>query len=406
MPRQATSTDRAFAALAARLLSRRFAEMGPRLWIVTAALIVSVAAFTYWQVRVPLDGAVRHGGVAGGVQRLALTLAACVLGGASLAAARQSALVADPPGPEWLALPVPPAHVERHLARESRLAALAVVVPAAAAWLAGFGLLPLAWLLALAAAFALAFEIATRLACRSVLRSTPASGAARALPAAWRALVSARRPVPTTHIAPPRWVRAPRWHALAKLDRAVSLRAGSPRARLAFALLFLALSVTAWFAGRELIERRAIAFAAFSIACTGLGAWAAWRAAGDPPSALRPLPFSLADAWRARAIPLGVTLGAVLVLHALLPPGVPAFARIGLAITWALPAILITLLGLHLGLSLAGSPSVAENLYYGWLMAAVVASLAVPLLGWTVVIAAFFQATRRMPRWNTPEVAH
>ena len=406
MPRQATSTDRAFAALAARLLSRRIAEMGPRLWIVTAALIVSVAAFTYWQVRVPLDGAVRHGGVAGGVQRLALTLAACVLGGASLAAARQSALVADPPGPEWLALPVPPAHVERHLARESRLAALAVVVPAAAAWLAGFGLLPLAWLLALAAAFALAFEIATRLACRSVLRSTPASGAARALPAAWRALVSARRPVPTTHIAPPRWVRAPRWHALAKLDRAVSLRAGSPRARLAFALLFLALSVTAWFAGRELIERRAIAFAAFSIACTGLGAWAAWRAAGDPPSALRPLPFSLADAWRARAIPLGVTLGAVLVLHALLPPGVPAFARIGLAITWALPAILITLLGLHLGLSLAGSASVAENLYYGWLMAAVVASLAVPLLGWTVVIAAFFQATRRMPRWNTPEVAH
>ncbi len=405
MPRQATSTDRAFAALAARLLSRRIAEMGPRLWIVTAALIASVAAFTYWQVRVPLDGAVRHGGVAGGVQRLAWTLAACVAAGAVLASARQSALLTDPPGPEWLALPVEPARVERHLAGEARLAALAAVVPAAPAWLAGFGLLPAAWLVALALGFAAAFAAATRLACSSVLRSTPASGAAGALPPAWRALVSARRPMPATRIAPPRWVRAPRWRALARLDRAVSRRAGSPRARLAFAFVFLALSVAAWFAGRELIERRAIAFAAFSIACTGLGAWAAWRAAGDPPSALRPLPFSLADAWRARVIPLGLLLAAVLVLHALLPPGVPVFARIGLAITWALPALLITLLGLHLGLSLAGSPGIAENLYYGWLIAGVVASLAIPLLGWTVVIAAFLQATRRLPRWNTPEVA-
>jgi hypothetical protein len=406
MPQPATSTDRAFRALAARLLARRIAEMGPRLWIVAVALIACVAAFTYWQVRVPLDGAVRHGGVAGGVQRLAVTLAACIVAGAGIAASRQSALLADPPGPEWLALPVEPAQVARHLAAESRLAGLVAAVPAAAAWLAGFGLLPIAWLLALAAAFAIGFLVVVRLACLFVLRvSSPASGAARALPFAWRALVSARQPVRGARIPPPRWQRASRWRALARLDRSVSLRAGSPRARLGFALLFLLSSVVAWFAGRELLEARALAFAAFSIACTGLGAWAAWRAAGDPPSALRALPFSLGDAWRARAIPLGVVLGAVLLLHALLPPGVPGFARFGLALTWAFPALLITLLGLHLGLSLAGSPSVAENLYYGWLMAAVVASLAIPLLGWTVVIAAFIQATRRVQRWNTPEVA-
>src|SRR5690349_2275875 len=116
MPRQPTPPDRAFRVLAARLAARRLAEMGPRLWIVAAALAASVAAFTYWQVRVPLDGAVRHGGVAGGVLRLGVTLAACVVAGAAIAASRQSSLVADPPGPEWLAMPVKPEQVERHFA--------------------------------------------------------------------------------------------------------------------------------------------------------------------------------------------------------------------------------------------------------------------------------------------------
>jgi hypothetical protein len=219
-------------------------------------------------------------------------------------------------------------------------------------------------------------------------------------------LVSARRPLPFTRIPPPPWRSVARWRALARLDRGVSLRAGSPRARLLFAIAFLGASVAAWFAGRELLERRAIAFAAFTVACTGLGAWAAWRAAGDPPSTLRALPLSLADAWRARAIPLGVVLGVALLLHALLPPAaVPVFARVGLSLTWALPALLVTLLGLHLGLSLAGSPAVAENLYFGWLVAAVIASLAIPLLGWAVLLAAFVQATRRVSRWNTPETA-
>lgn len=406
MSRQANPTDRAFRALAARLTSRRLRELGPRLWIVTVALAASVAAFTYWQVRVPLDGAVRHGGVAGGGQRLALTLAACVVAGAGIAAARQSALVADPPGPEWLTLPLAPAQVERHLAREARLPALMALVPATAAWLAGFGLLPLAWLLGLALGFALGFALATRGAAALVLRlASRASGAARNLPAATRALVSARRPVRAARIAPGRWRRESRWASLARLDRGVSLRAGSPRARLGFAAAFLALSLAGWFAGRHPLENRAVAFAAFTIACTGLGAWAAWRAAGDPPSALRALPFSLGDAWRARAFPLALALGGVLVLHALIPPEVPVFARVGLVISWALPALLITLLGLHLGLSLAGSPTAAENLYYGWLGAGVVASLAIPLFGWAVLIAAFAQATRRLPRWNTPEVA-
>jgi hypothetical protein len=173
---------------------------------------------------------------------------------------------------------------------------------------------------------------------------------------------------------------------------------------LLFAGAFLLLSVAAWSLTHDLSQARAQAFAALMVSCAELGAWAAWRAAGDPATALRPLPLSLSDAWRARAWPLLAVIAAVLVLHALLPQGVPAPARFGLALSWALPALLLVLLGLHVGLSLGGRPGAAEGLYYGWLGAGIVGSLAVPLLGWAVVIAALVQATRRLGRWRMPEV--
>ena len=63
------------------------------------------------------------------------------------------------------------------------------------------------------------------------------------------------------------------------------------------------------------------------------------------------------------------------------------------------------LFGLHLGLSLPGKPLAAENLYYGWLGAGLIASLAIPLFGWALLLAGFALATRRIGRWKTPEVA-
>jgi len=405
MSRATPDPDRAFRALARRLTARRAHELGLRLWFVLGVLALSVAAFTYWQVRVPLDGALRHGGESAAVLRLALTLSAFALAGAALAGMRRVSLVADPPGPEWLALPLPPPAIDRHLAREAVAPARAVIVPAAAAWFAGWGLLSPITLALLALGFALVLELTTRLACAIALRlSAGAAGPASALPAAWRALVSARRPAPALRLATPRFRNESRWRALARLDRAVSSRAGSPRARLLFAAGFLVLSVAAWSLSRDLSAARAQAFAAFTIACAELGAWAAWRAAGDPATALRPLPISLADAWSARAWPLLAAVAAVLVLHALVPQGVPASARIGLALSWALPAVLLVLLGLHVGLSLSGRPGAAEGFYYGWLGAGIVGSLAVPLLGWAVVIGGLTQATRRLGRWRTPEV--
>ena len=99
-----------------------------------------------------------------------------------------------------------------------------------------------------------------------------------------------------------------------------------------------------------------------------------------------------------------VLLGVTLALHATVP-AVPWFARVGLAISWMLPALLVPLFGLHLGLSLPGRPRAAENLYYGWLGAGMIASLAIPLFGWAVLMAGFAHVTRRLSRWNTPEVA-
>jgi len=405
MPDLPSRTPPAFRALRARLLARRAAAMGTRLWVVTLALAGCIGAFTYWQVRVPLDGALRHGGASAATLRLGISLALGVLGAGVIAGARQVTLAAAPPGPEWLSLPVEPAQVERHLASEARLPALTPLVPMAAAWIAGVGLLSPLTLIALAAGSAIAWWLVTSLACALALRAPAVTHApSRKLPAAWRALVSARRPARTKQVAVPRFRTERRWGALARLDRAVSLRSGSPRARLIFTALALILSVAAWFVGAEPREERAQAFAGFSLACAMLGAWAAWRAAADPPSAVRPLPLTLADAWRARAIPMFVVLGITLALHATVP-AVPWFARLGLALSWTLPALVVPLFGLHLGLSLPGKPLAAENLYYGWLGAGLIASLAIPLFGWAVLFAGFAHVTRRLSRWNTPEVA-
>ncbi len=397
----------AFSALAARLLARRLAATGLRLALVLTVLALCIGAFTYWQVRVPLDGVTRHQGPRAATLWLGAILGAMALASGALAASRQTALAADPPGPAWLSLPVPPEDVARHLAHEAALPSLALVVPAFAAGLAGIGLLPALWLVALVPAFALAWWLATRAACALALRrAAHATGPASALPAALRVLVSARRPAPRVHVRDAGFRREPAWRALARLDRTVTVRAGSPRARVIFSLIGLAASVAVWFVPqRHPLELRALAFAGFLLACTGLGAWAAWRAAGDPASALRPLPLGLGDAWRARALPMLTLLVFTLLLQAAVALPLPALARAGIVLTWLLPGALVTLIGLHLGLSLPGAPTVAENLYYSWLLVGVISSLAIPLFGWGMLIAAFVFATRRIGRWHTPEVA-
>src|SRR5690348_6987363 len=75
MPDLSSRSGPAFRALRARLLARRAEAMGTRLWIVALALAACIGAFTYWQVRVPLDGALRHGGASAATLRLGVSLA-------------------------------------------------------------------------------------------------------------------------------------------------------------------------------------------------------------------------------------------------------------------------------------------------------------------------------------------
>jgi len=221
MPELSTRSGPAFRALRARLLARRAEAMGTRLWLVVLVLAACVAAFTYWQVRVPLDGALRHGGASAATLRLGISLALGVLGAAVIAGARLVTLAAVPPGPEWLALPIEPERVERYMASEARLPALTVVVPMVAAWIAGIGLLSPFTLVVLAAATALGFVLATRLACTRALRAPVVTHApSRHLPAAWRALVSARRPARTVRVVSD--VRVPRGAVAAGRPAAVS----------------------------------------------------------------------------------------------------------------------------------------------------------------------------------------
>src|SRR5256885_2501964 len=75
----------AFAALSSRLAARRAAGMGLRLWLVCAMLALCASAFTYWQVRVPLDGIAPHPRGAVAARRPRLLLAAFVLAAGALA---------------------------------------------------------------------------------------------------------------------------------------------------------------------------------------------------------------------------------------------------------------------------------------------------------------------------------
>lgn len=407
-PMTLASGTLAFRTLSARLMMRRANALGVRLWLAILVLMACVLAFTYWQVRVPLDGTVRHHGVLAGVLWLAAMLGACALGAAVLSGSRMATHAARPPGPEWLALPLEPSQVEAHFRREARLVAAACFLPAAAAWLAAVGLVPAPWLILLALAFPLVWYGTTWAASSIALRrSVGADGPARHLPAAWRMLVMARNsPPPARRAASARFRTQPRWRAIAALDLLVSLRADAPRARLVGAALALALSVAVWFVShRHPLETRALSFGAFTLACSGLGAWAAWRAASDPPSAVRPLPITLIDAWRARALPLCGVLAVALLLPLVVAMPLPFIVRLGTTITWALPALVIVFIGLHLGLSLPGKPDAAEGLLFGWLGVGLIASLAIPMFGWGLLIGALLFATRRLPRWHTPEAS-
>jgi len=394
----------AFRDLRRALARRRLQGAGARVRAVVLAIAAIVGAFTYWQVRVPLDGLRRGRGEAFAALALAGVLAALALAASVLAAERFAALRRRRPGPEWLALPVAPALAAGHLGADSRLPALAVLPPAAAALLAGVGLMPLAWLAGLAVAFALAWTLATRGAAALLVRtSRHARPAERALSPAAAWLCSEPRRSPDARVAPPAWRTGSPARALRRLDALASVRATPARSRLAVAGLFALAGLLVWFDGAEPLLRRAQAFACFLPAAASLGAWALRRACAEPADLHRPLPLSLRDAWRARALPLLLALLALGAANALAAAGLPAAARAALVPAWGLVGFAVAALGLHHGLTLVPRADAAENVYVAWLGTALTASVMLPLSGWVVLLGGLVHSALRLRRWWTPE---
>ena len=307
---------------------------------------------------------------------------------------------AKPAGLAWLACPVPPAAIVRHLERDASLPSLAFVVPAAAALLAGLGLLPAVTLLLAACGAAALTWLTRRVACAGVVSLVAGRGSEPSRDdGSWRALLRASHATRSRAVTPARLRRESRADAIARLDRAITGRAPNARARLVGAIVVLIVAIAAWgLTGRPAAETRAVAFGAFLVCMAQLGAWAAWRAASDPRTLWSPLPLSLGDRWRARAKVLALAIIGALVVVFATAGALPLVARLALAFVWGVPATVIALIGLHLGLASPEQPGVAENAHLGWLGVAVLASLTIPLLGWGMLAGALVFATRRMAR--------
>ncbi len=387
-----------------RLMARRLAALNGRMRVVLVSLATLLGAFTFWQARIPFDGAHRAGGAIATLRLEAFALAAAAFAAGSLAHWRQSALVARLPGPEWLALPVPAALVARHLLTESRLPALAAVPLAFALWLAGLDLMPWLWSALLWVAFLVAWLECTRLgAALARFARSRGDGAAGALPPLMRLLVPGHRQHRIRAVAPPRWRRGSPTLAVARLDRTLSWRSPGPRARLFGAIIASALSSAAWWSGAPPLLARAQSFVGFTIASALLGGWAVVRTCEDPADLLRQLPLSFGALWRARFAQLVVVLALFALVQAALATAFPVPARIGQWLTWFIPGLAIATLGLHYAITLHPRGEIAENLYYGWLGVALCASLMIPLMGWAVLIVGLVHSSLRLSRWHTPE---
>ena len=153
-----------FRDLERRLTRRRWAQLDLRLRVELVALALIVSGFLFWQARAPLDGLAHRGGPPAVVLAVAVVQVILAALAGVLAATRHArALRVGPPGPEWLALPVAPERLARHLAWDARQAGWAIGVPAAGVLAAAVGLIPAAWELALVAGSAWLLSVSSRL---------------------------------------------------------------------------------------------------------------------------------------------------------------------------------------------------------------------------------------------------
>jgi hypothetical protein len=401
------SPTHAFRGLERALTRRRLMQLDPRMRTELALLGLLIAGFMFWQVRVPLDGLVRSRGVSAALGVVAV--AWLILGGLGAVIAggeHARRLRTGPRGPEWLALPLAPAALERHLAWESRSRLGWLAIPAIGVLAASYGLVPAWWLALMAAAFAGLLRLAGTLGCsvagRAVMGATePRPG----LHPIERVLAVAAPRVVRRRVAPAPWRRAPAWVAIAGKDLLLTFRVGTMGRTAAIAIAFGIASLLAWQIPGEPALRHSIALALALIAAASLAEWLIALAGSDPFAALRVLPVSVMTVWGARAVwglafALALIAGQAIAARELSPRALQLFLGWSGAATLA-----IAVLGVNYGVTLFPRADVARRMLGLSLGLAMAASIMLPLSGWIILLTAVLHSARRLPRWARLEEA-
>jgi hypothetical protein len=407
MPAPIRPQAQAFRDLERALTHRRLRRIDPRMRGELALLALLIAGFLFWQVRVPLDGLVRANGPLSGVAAVGIIWLGLAAFGALLAGTRHARrLRAEPDGPEWLALPLDPAALERHLSWESRSHVLWLAVPALGVLAAAIGLLPPWWLALLGAGFAWLLLEAGRFGCALGYRVALRAAEQRpGLPAIERLLSVAAPRVERRRLPPATWWRAPVWLALAAKDWLVTQRQGATRRAAILALGLWSASLLAWRLPGEPGLRHVVAFALTLLTAAALAEWLATLAGSDPFAALRVLPVGVLTAWAARIVWAVVGALALVAGQAVVARELAPHARLVLMVWSGGAALAIATLGVNYGVTLFPRADVARRMLGLSLALAMAASVMIPLSGWIVLLTAVLHSARRLPRWSRLEEA-
>jgi hypothetical protein len=357
-------------------------------------------------VRAPFDGLRRAHGPLAVVAVIAIAWVILAALGASLTAARhQKSLRSASAGPAWLALPLDPRVLARHLEWESRTHALVAAVPACAVLVAAWGLVPWYWLPLLAAVFAVLLVEAARLGCIVGLIASRGVEPPRARAdssSAARAARSRARRLPSA-----RWQRMPSWRAMLDatfasrgVTHACGPRRSCPRCSASSAARVAVPghgcehpAARASTRGRVLPrdgvrgDARGVARGACGLRSIRRAATAAGRPRRRLVGARRPghgapRPVPAISCSRSDSLPARDTCSCCGIAGATLA---------------------IAALGINYGVTLFPRADTAKRMLGLSLGLAVIASLMFPLAGWIVLTTAIVHSSRRLSRWDRLE---
>lgn len=394
----------AYRALERALTRRRLRSLDPRLALEVVAIALLLAAVLFWQVRLPLDGWARRGGAFAVSSVAAILFAVVALACAATTAIGMSrALSGARDGPEWLALPLDPRSVRRHLEWNARTPLPFFLLAQLAIAIALHGLAPIAVLLALTAAAFGATVAAARGGPRLVMHFALAGGEADEPRALAIVLARAGRTVRARLRAGAPWRALSPLGAILELDRRLTARERRPRGRALVALLLAAAAAAMWFTPWHPALRRAVSFGLALLASTSTAEWLIDLTGLHPFAALRTLPIGVAAFWGARAA-VAAAASAAIVATQLSAAWLMAPAALAVHLVWTgAAALVISCFGANLAVTLYPRADHARRVLMLSLALAATASYILTLAGWVLLLTGLIHSARRLPSWTRGE---